>query len=347
MTDVPRVSFGVIVVNGEPFTRYCLRALYAFAHEIIVVEGGHDGARSVTTPQGHSIDRTLETLWEFKRNEDPEDKVHIVTRNGFWPEKDELGRCRTPQSRAYAERVSGDYLWQVDIDEFYRPEDLRAVINMLRDDPSITAVSFKTRNFWGSPKYLVDSWELRRGGGKYHRLFKWGPGYRYVTHEPPTVRDEQERDLRHINWVKADELASRGIYLYHYSLLFPRQVKQKALIYRDEKPTICSGIVQWAETNYLRIENPFRVHNLYRSPSWLERYSGDHAPEVSRMMDDIRGGRVLEELRDNDDVEALLRSRRYAIGRMWLKLLEPFDRYWHIAFVAVRKAGRGVKRCFR
>ena len=39
----PRVTFGIIVLNGEPFTRYCLRSLYPFAHQIIVVEGGHHG----------------------------------------------------------------------------------------------------------------------------------------------------------------------------------------------------------------------------------------------------------------------------------------------------------------
>ena len=50
---------------------------------------------------------------------EPEDELVIVTAeddghpNGFWPgEKDE-------QSRAYAKRATGDYLWQVDIDEFY------------------------------------------------------------------------------------------------------------------------------------------------------------------------------------------------------------------------------------
>ena len=36
----PRISFGIIVLNGEPFTRYNLRALYPFAHQIIVAEGG-------------------------------------------------------------------------------------------------------------------------------------------------------------------------------------------------------------------------------------------------------------------------------------------------------------------
>lgn len=39
MSHQPRITFGMIVLNGEPFTRYNLRALYPFAHEIIVVEG--------------------------------------------------------------------------------------------------------------------------------------------------------------------------------------------------------------------------------------------------------------------------------------------------------------------
>ena len=47
------MTFGIIVLNGEPFTRYCLRSLYPYAHEIIVVEGGHEDTRSVATPDGH------------------------------------------------------------------------------------------------------------------------------------------------------------------------------------------------------------------------------------------------------------------------------------------------------
>ena len=127
----PRVTFGIIVLNGEPFTRYCLRSLYPFAHEIIVVEGGHEDTRAVTTPDGHSIDGTLEALQRFKSEEDPLDKVQIVTRDGLWQKTDELGNHRTHQSRAYAERATGDYLWQVDIDEFYLPSSMATVLEML------------------------------------------------------------------------------------------------------------------------------------------------------------------------------------------------------------------------
>ena len=242
----PRITFGIIVLNGEPFTRYCLRSLYPFAHEIIVVEGGHSDTRSVCTPDGHSVDGTLESLHRFKREEDPDNKVQIITREGFWPRKDELGRDRTPQSRAYAERATGDYLWQVDIDEFYRPSDMEKIIQMLADDPSISAVSFKTFTFWGRPDYVADGWILRRGADEFHRLFKWGPGYRYVTHEPPTVVNEKSEDLRDIHWVRGKSLAARGISMYHYALLFPWQVRQKVKVYEHEKLRDTPEIVEWA-----------------------------------------------------------------------------------------------------
>ena len=67
----PRISFGIIVFNGEPFTRYCLRALYPHAFEIIVVEGGHEGTVEVATPDGHSTDGTLEAIRSFVARKTP------------------------------------------------------------------------------------------------------------------------------------------------------------------------------------------------------------------------------------------------------------------------------------
>jgi len=327
--STPRVTFGIIVLNGEPFTRYCLRSLYPYAHEIIVVEGGHEDARAVTTTDGHSTDATLDAIRQFMAEEDPLGKVQLVTRQGFWPKTDELGRHRTHQSRAYAERATGDYLWQVDIDEFYRPADMQAVFGMLARDPEITAVSFNTLPFWGGVGYVSDGWRWRRGGTEFHRLFKWGPGYRYVTHEPPTVVDEGGRDVRRLKWLCGDELALRGILLYHYDHLFPLQVRQKAAIYRYEKPKSCAEIVKWSEESYFRLGHPFHVERHYRYPSWLERYQGEHPPEVRHMMDDIRAGALKVELRRTDDVERLLRAPWYRLGRSAIRLLDPVDRGWH------------------
>ena len=100
----PRLTFGLIILNGQPFIRYNLRALYPFAHQIIVVEGAAPGAAEVATADGHSTDGSLAELYRFQAEEDPEQKIEIVTKDGFWSEKDEM-------SQAYAVRATGDYLW--------------------------------------------------------------------------------------------------------------------------------------------------------------------------------------------------------------------------------------------
>ena len=310
MTVLPRITFGIIVLNGEPFIRYTLQALYPFAHQIIVVEGAVPGAKTIATPDGHSIDSTLDGLRQFKETKDPEHKLIIVTRDGFWSEKDEM-------SQAYAERATGEYLWQVDVDEFYQPADLRAVCEMLLAQPEITAVSFKTITFWGAPDYLVDGWNHRRGAGEYHRLFKWGEGYRYASHRPPTVVDEQGRDLRDRHWIRAADLASRGISLYHYSLLLPKQVLEKCEYYSKADWAKRQNALKWANEAYLSLRRPYHVHNVEEFPACLYRYDGSHPPEVMQMWRDISSADSPYEIRQTYDIEALLNSRRYQIGR-WL-----------------------------
>ena len=340
--SAPRITFGIIVLNGEPFTKYCLRSLYPFAHEIIVVEGGHENTTSVATPDGHSTDGTLQALLEFQEQEDPEHKVRIVTRDGFWPMRDELGRDRTAQSRAYADRATGDYLWQIDIDEFYEPGAMRRVIETIQADPRITAASFMQKTFWGDPGFWVDSWAVRRGPVQCHRLFKWGPGYTYLTHEPPTVLDPDGVDLRSLRWLTGPMTQRMGVTMYHYSLLFPKQVREKCLVYREEKPEVAEGIVEWSETGYFTLERPYRVHNLYRSPSWLMRYDGPHPPEIARMMEDIRSGRLDVEVRDMSDAERLVDSSAYRVGIATRQVGDHLDRAAHGALEGARAAKRSL-----
>src|SRR4029450_7290352 len=114
----------------------------------------------------------------------------------------------------------GDYLWQVDIDEFYLARDMEAILAMLAADPAIDAMTFRQVTFWGGLGSTVDGWYLRRGAADYPPLFKGRPGHAYARPRPPTVVDETGRDLRSGRWLDADETAARGIRLYHYSLLF-------------------------------------------------------------------------------------------------------------------------------
>ena len=349
----PRVTFGIIVLNGEPFTRYTLRALYPYAHEIIVAEGAAPGAAALAAPDGHSSDGTLDVLREFARHDDPEGKLTVVTAedeghpDGFWPgEKDE-------QSRAYASRATGDFLWQVDVDEFYLEGDIERVLRLLGEE-EVDAATFHVLTFWGGLDYVVDGWTLRRKEGFYHRLFKWGPGYTYATHRPPTVLDAQGRDLRALHWLSGRDTQRLGIELLHYSMLFPFQVSGKGA-YRRATPEVWSdaydGWDDWFETAYRRLQRPYGVHylrprsmgRLRRLPSWLERYDGEHPAQVRRMMDDVAAGRLRVETRGTADVEALFDRWWYAPGRAALKALDYGDR----ASVQVWRNGLRLKHAPR
>lgn len=317
---IPRVSFGIIVFNGEPFLRYNLRALYPYAHQILVVEGACKAASFVSTPDGHSIDSTLETLRQFQRDEDPEKKIQIIMRDGFWTEKDE-------QSQAYTSRATGDYLWQIDVDEFYKPDDMERLLQILERDPEITAVSFPQITFWGGFDYYCDGYILRRGHGIYHRLFKWGPNFRYVTHRPPTVNGSNGRDLRTLKWIQAENLEKRGIFLYHYSLLFPKQVREKCQYYQNVDWVDRSEAMEWFQDTYLELGHPYRVHNVYQHISWLERFRGNHPPQIERLKEDIWQKAVDVDLRPSADVELLLSSPLYRCGKQFLKWWDPVDHY--------------------
>jgi glycosyltransferase involved in cell wall biosynthesis len=327
VSALPRVSFGIIVFNGEPFTRYCLRALYPYAHEIIVAEGGHEGTAAVATPDGHSTDGTLAAVEAFIAEEDPDGKVKLVTRDGFWPMTDELGRRRTAQSRAYAELATGDYLWQVDIDEFYLPADMTRVLQLLATHPEITQVSFPFLDFWSRPDYKLASSRLLRRN-QVHRLFKWGEGYTYVTHEPPIVHDDAGRDLRTLNWVRPETTARIGITMYHYSHLLPSQMEQKAHVYRGEEPRDFGQSLTWLQNSYLTLRRPYRVERHYYWPSWLERYDGPQPPQIRCMMEDIASGLLDVPLRRVDDAERLLASRWYPLGARGLRAVEPLRQLW-------------------
>ena len=340
-----KISFGMIILNGEPFTRYNLCALYPFAHQIIVVEGACPSAAAVATSDGHSTDGTMDILQDFKRNKDPDKKLIIVTaqndgyQDGFWPGKNEM-------SQAYARRATGNYLWQIDSDEFYHEEQIERLISILeRRRPD--AVSFPMITFWGGLDYITDSFYLIRDNAReFHRLFAWGPGYNYKTHFPPTVVDEQGVDVRRKSWLRACDIEKLNIFLYHYSLLFPLQVYNKVSYYKLRNE---SAIDSWEESVYRRLENPYRAHNVYYHVGWLERFNGDHPAVIHSMMRDIKDKIINVELRDCRDVERLLTKKRYIFAVHILRACarvmahQPFNFLYRV----YASAGFRLKKFFR
>ena len=216
------------------------------------------------------------------RRRGPRGKVTIVTAEDAGSCGWRLARREGRTEPGVCPRATGDYLWQVDIDEFYLAADMERVLAMLAADPAIDAMTFAQITFWGGLDYVADGWYLRRGAADYHRLFNWGPGFDYRTHRPPTVLDETGRDLRTGRWLDAATTASMGIRLYHYSLLLPKQVIEKCDYYATADWARRTGAVEWANEAYLSLQRPFRVHNVFAHPSWLERQTARTRRRSSR-----------------------------------------------------------------
>ena len=319
--ETPKISFGMIVLNGEPYLAHNLRALYPFAHEIIVVEGAYWAAKGHATPDGHSIDSTLEVLGRFQAEEDPRGIVQVVRRDDFW---DGL----TAQSQAYAERATGDYLWQIDVDEFYLPETMQRVIDELAADPSIAMMTFKAINFiYDIDCRLLSGRDFQRDYIEYRRVFKWGPGYQYVEHEPPTVVDDQGRDVGTVHLVDKNATARMGLFMHHYWAIFPEKVRMKADAYvQRDWEGVSAAMPAWL-ANWETLADPFHLQSDFEYATWLRRYRGPHPPEIVKLREECEQGRTTATLRYNADLRKLMTSFRYRFRRLFVALWQRVRGY--------------------
>lgn len=273
-----KLSFGIIVLNGAPFIKYNLEALYPHAHEILIVEGAVEKFAHAATSDGHSLDNTVDIIKSFP---DPENKIKLIQRDGFWPEKDEM--CN-----AYMEACTGDYIWQVDVDEFYKHEDIEKIRGMLAADPDITRVDVRSVCFLRSFNARVMGATLIYGADEFIRIFIFKPGYRYVTHRPPTLADETGQPFQHTKILRASDLEKMGIVQYHYSYVIHDYVKGKAEYYSNMNwgGGHEDGLF-WFTKQWCSLSNPLRAHLQNFPPSWIIPFTNEHPEVVSRMIKDI------------------------------------------------------------
>lgn len=322
----PKISFGMIVLNGLPFLTHNLRALYPFAHQIVVAEGASPMASAAATADGHSMDGTLEALYRFKEQEDPYGKLTIVTAedeghlDGFWPgEKHE-------QSQAYAKRASGDWLWQVDVDEFYRERDLLEIAEYLTKT-SATVLFFYLRGFMYHPRLeAVGVHPEYSRCQPVPRIFRWGPGYRYLTHRPPTVVDAQGVDLKLLRPTLASETASRGWYAWHYSYLYRNQFRAKAAYY-DRQP-FRAPMGDWAKSAET-MSRP-RLAVLWQGLSWLQVCSDGPPEAVTAMVSERMDYAVPEYVNGRLYLAVTAVLWIYVSALRWVRC-EVFRRRWFLA----------------
>jgi len=219
MADV-KISFVTIVLNGLPFLEFSLKAIYPFAHEIIIVEGAVKKARFAANPDGSSKDGTVEFIRNFP---DPERKIRLI--QGFWAEKDEM-------QDVALRYISGDYVWLVDSDEVYKRDHIIRIKQLLKENPDITQINFIPYNFWKGLDYIFVSSAFEQPRAHYRRVFKFREDARFVSHRPPTLLYTSSRTTAdRIKVVTGFQTRQMGLEMFHYSYVLKDQVLQKIRLY--------------------------------------------------------------------------------------------------------------------
>ena len=232
----------MITLNSEEFIYQSIASVYDFADQIWVADGCTPAGRSMAREDGGSIDKTLEILHSFP---DPEHKLHIIP-SRFYKDKND-------QSNAYMEAMDQnppDFVWQLDSDELYKPADLERIAQLITER-NAGHVMFRALHFWHNLKTVAwNSW-WSTPENAYHRVNKFQKGWRYVNHRPPTILLNNRPIWEIAPVITAEELDKEGIFLYHYSHVTERQVRQKMEWYANDR----SWSGHWYEKVWKRWEN--------------------------------------------------------------------------------------------
>jgi len=268
-----KLCFVLIAFQADHTLESCIRSVQPFG-PIVAAEGPVEfwRARGYT----ESTDRTNDIL----------DEYHVPTIHGQWSEKVE-------EANAAISLVPDDtdYIWCVDADEFWKADDIRAVIDLLETAP-VDSMSFKATSFYGGFDRVMTGFEAKF---EVHRIQRYTPGALFSSHRPPTLLapdGKPWRNHRHVNHETTDEM---GWSMFHYSYVFPSQMRMKADYYAAMGGNIAdyfnSVYVPWvtgdSDERY-RIETLHNgVHNwqpVRRGPCWTERFTGEHPAEIAAAM---------------------------------------------------------------
>tara|TARA_R100000995_G_scaffold83426_1_gene59318 strand:+ start:7633 stop:8520 length:888 start_codon:yes stop_codon:yes gene_type:complete len=279
-----KIAFGMIVFEGDYVLKECLESVYPYATQILISEGPvrYWQDKGFTT----STDKTNDILHSFP---DPENKITIV--HGQFEEKDE-------ECRAYMPYLKDDidYIWNLDSDEIFKGEDIEKLVQVLEEE-KYTSVGVRSCSFYGGFDHYIGGFEQMPDN--FLRIFKVYPGANWLTHRPPTIIAPEGVETLPDKHLDSETLWEKhGVQMYHYSYVFPTQVKNKLEYYKAKvsmqhcHPNYFNEIfLPWIAGNK-EVEQTWKgVHEFnpgIRMHSFTEKFTGSHPEAIVKGMPDLK-----------------------------------------------------------
>ena len=246
-----RIEFFTIVYNGQPWIRgqaEFFRQLEDVNWRWHVVEGLAEHVKDTawcreaggrlpesgkkTEPEKRSLstDGTKEFLDGLKKEFG--DRISIYRPPGAepWPGKKAMIDCFLP------ELEEGCLLWQLDVDEFWKPNQVRQILAEFERRPELTAGWFDCDYFFGwdrcssRPEVFGNFREY-----EWLRVWRYQKGDSWGSHEPPAllrgVKGGKRANVGVIHPMPQKETRARGWKFQHYALTDRPQMEFKEIYY--------------------------------------------------------------------------------------------------------------------
>jgi hypothetical protein len=243
-----KIEFFTIVYNGQPWIRgqaEFFRQLVGVDWRWHLVEGLAEHVKDTgwckeaggrisdfeSRNKNLSTDGTREFLDELKKEFGEKIRLYRPLGAEPWPGKKAMIDCFLPQLE------DGCLLWQLDVDEFWKPDQVRQILAEFEKRPELTAGWFDCDYFFG-----WDRCSSRPGVFGNFREYEWLRVWRFQkgdswgSHEPPRLNRNSEsgnrkEDVGRINPLIQKETRVRGWKFQHYALTDRPQMEFKEIYY--------------------------------------------------------------------------------------------------------------------
>ena len=279
-----KITYGIIVLNGDFLLKQVLESIYDSAHAICIAEG----SVSYWNKQG-VINSTDDTIKIIKGFPDKENKIRLV--QSTWNEKKE-------QCEAWFNLVpeDTDYVWCVDSDEVHTPENIEKVKQYL-EDKKPTSLGFQSDSFYGGFDRIIGGFEKEHS---FKRILQYRQNSTYLTHRQPTLalngHPIKGNDILGIQLFK-----DTGVSMWHGSYISPKQVFEKIKYYESSVISKGNCIPNYFKDVYLEwILNPEKRESIEkkwngvqefmphaRGVCFTEPYKNSHPEIIMRDMSEL------------------------------------------------------------
>jgi len=224
----PRIHFITIVYQGMPF----IAAHYPVFHNL-PIEWEWSIIHGVAAPQhctswcaeiepGLSTDGTTDYLHRIATDDD---RIHLYEQP-LWQGKVEMFNHAL-------ERMDKPWLlWQVDSDEVWTGKTIMRVAEIFAagGNGPFNCADFICRYFVG-PGIITTTLDAYGNNRSYEwrRVWRWKPGMRFATHEPPRFEGHEPNPITHADTMR------RNLSFDHFSWVTEEQVRFKCRYYNSPR----------------------------------------------------------------------------------------------------------------